>query len=372
MPFPLIYQYISAYFFKIKCILTNTKNGCIVDIADIKLYTPSFKELNPLQDYNSISVLECQVPPEQADRLEDFVGGMSWRDRKVVNEYLALAFRSFDKRKAERLRDCSTFLQFKIYQDGTKKLNSMNSCHVRLCPICSWRRSLKTYSNIRKVTEYLHDKEQRQFVFVTLTVENCQGEDLSRTLDMMFQAFNRFNQLKDFKKAFTGFYRALEITRNSNPLSKNYGTYHPHFHCVFSVKKSYFTSRYYLSQQTLAELWQQSLRVNYLPVVDVRKVRGSLAKSCAEVAKYSVKTNDIIVPDDWNITCETAELLDRALERRRLISYGGELAKVRRLLRLEDEENGDLVHIDEDVPTEEDYKIVNYFWFSGVRDYYGI
>ncbi len=325
-----------------------------------------------MQDYNSISVLECQVPPEQADRLEDFVGGMSWRDRKVVNEYLALAFRSFDKRKAERLRDCSTFLQFKIYQDGTKKLNSMNSCHVRLCPICSWRRSLKTYSNIRKVTEYLHDKEQRQFVFVTLTVENCQGEDLSRTLDMMFQAFNRFNQLKDFKKAFTGFYRALEITRNSNPLSKNYGTYHPHFHCVFSVKKSYFTSRYYLSQQTLAELWQQSLRVNYLPVVDVRKVRGSLAKSCAEVAKYSVKTNDIIVPDDWNITCETAELLDRALERRRLISYGGELAKVRRLLRLEDEENGDLVHIDEDVPTEEDYKIVNYFWFSGVRDYYGI
>lgn len=372
MHFPLMYQYISAYFFKIKCILTNTKNGCIVDIADIKLYTPSFKELNPLQDYNSISVLECQVPPEQADRLEDFVGGMSWRDRKVVNEYLALAFRSFDKRKAERLRDCSTFLQFKIYQDGTKKLNSMNSCHVRLCPICSWRRSLKTYSNIRKVTEYLHDKEQRQFVFVTLTVENCQGEDLSRTLDMMFQAFNRFNQLKDFKKAFTGFYRALEITRNSNPLSKNYGTYHPHFHCVFSVKKSYFTSRYYLSQQTLAELWQQSLRVNYLPVVDVRKVRGSLAKSCAEVAKYSVKTNDIIVPDDWNITCETAELLDRALERRRLISYGGELAKVRRLLRLEDEENGDLVHIDEDVPTEEDYKIVNYFWFSGVRDYYGI
>jgi plasmid rolling circle replication initiator protein Rep len=367
-----MYQYISAYFFKIKCILTNTKNGCIVDIADIKLYTPSFKELNPLQDYNSISVLECQVPPEQADRLEDFVGGMSWRDRKVVNEYLALAFRSFDKRKAERLRDCSTFLQFKIYQDGTKKLNSMNSCHVRLCPICSWRRSLKTYSNIRKVTEYLHDKEQRQFVFVTLTVENCQGEDLSRTLDMMFQAFNRFNQLKDFKKAFTGFYRALEITRNSNPLSKNYGTYHPHFHCVFSVKKSYFTSRYYLSQQTIAELWQQSLRVNYLPVVDVRKVRGSLAKSCAEVAKYSVKTNDIIVPDDWNITCETAELLDRALERRRLISYGGELAKVRRLLRLEDEENGDLVHIDEDVPTEEDYKIVNYFWFSGVRDYYGI
>ena len=93
----------------------------------------------------------------------------------MVNEYLALAFRSFDKRKAERLRDCSTFLQFKVYSDGSKKLNSMNSCHVRLCPICSWRRSLKTYANIRKVTEYLHEKEQRQFVFVTLTVESTEN-----------------------------------------------------------------------------------------------------------------------------------------------------------------------------------------------------
>jgi plasmid rolling circle replication initiator protein Rep len=352
--------------------LTKTKKGCIVDIAVIKLYTPYLKELNPLQVNNNTSKYYCQVPPEQADRLEDFVGGMTWRERKVVNEYLALAFRSFDKRKAERLRDCSTFLQFKVYADGTKKLNSMNSCHVRLCPICSWRRSLKTYANIRKVTEYLHEKEQRQFVFVTLTVENCDGVDLSKTLDIMFQGFNRFNQLKEFKKAFTGFYRALEITRNNNPISKNYGTYHPHFHCVFSVKKSYFTSRYYLSQQRIAELWQQSLRLDYLPVVDVRKVKGSLAKSCAEVAKYSVKSNDIIIPDDWNITCEVAEMLDRALERRRLISYGGELAEVRRRLKLEDEETGDLVHIDEDAPTEEDYKIVNYFWFSGVRDYYGI
>lgn len=324
-----------------------------------------------MQNNNSITQFSCQVPPEQAEKLDDLRGGMTWSERKMVNEYLSLAFASFDKRKAERLASCSTFLQFKVYADGTKKLNSMNSCHVRLCPICSWRRSLKTYSNIRKVTEYLQQKEQRYYVFVTLTIANCEGSDLSKTLDNMFRGFNRFNQLKEFKKAFTGFYRALEITRNNNPASKDYGTYHPHFHCVFSVKKSYFTSRYYLSQQRIAELWQQSCRLDYVPVVDVRKVKGDLAKSCAEVAKYSVKSNDIIVPDDWHITCEVAEMLDRALERRRLISYGGELAKVRRLLKLEDEENGDLVHIEDEVPTEEDYKIVNYFWFSGVRDYYG-
>lgn len=320
-------------------------------------------------NYNEI-IPNCQAPPEQAVKLVDQGGRIDWREKKMANEHLALAFSAFDKNKAERLATCSTFLQFKLYADGSKKLASMNSCHVRLCPICSWRRSLKVYSNIRQVTEYLTAKEQRRYVLVTLTVPNCSSEELSGVLDGMFKGFNRFNQLKSIKTAFTGFYRALEITRNCNPLSKSYGTYHPHFHCLFSVKKSYFTSRYYLSKDKIAELWQQSYRSDEELIVDVRKVRGDLAKSCAEVAKYSVKSSDIIVPEDLMLTSDIAQTLDRALERRRLISYGGELSKVLKLLQLEDEENGDLAHIENDVPTEEDYQIVNYFWFSGFRDYF--
>lgn len=320
-------------------------------------------------NYNEITP-NCQAPPEQAARLVDQGGRIDWREKKMSNEHLALAFSAFDKNKAERLASCSTFLQFKLYSDGSKKLASMNSCHVRLCPICSWRRSLKVYSNIRQVTEYLTAKEQRRYVLVTLTVPNCSSEELSGVLDRMFKGFNRFNQLKPIKTAFTGFYRALEITRNCNPLSKNYGTYHPHFHCLFSVKKSYFTSRYYLKKDKIAKLWQQSYRSDEKLIVDARKVRGDLSKSCAEVAKYSVKSSDIIIPEDLMLTSDIAQTLDRALERRRLISYGGELSKVRKLLQLEDEENGDLAHIENDVPTEEDYQIVNYFWFSGFRDYY--
>ena len=208
-------------------------------------------------NYNEI-IPNCQAPPEQAVRLVDQGGRVNWREKKMANEHLALAFSAFDKNKAERRASCSTFLQFKLYADGSKKLASMNSCHVRLCPICSWRRSLKVYSNIRQVTEYLTAKEQRRYVLVTLTVPNCSSEELSGVLDRMFKGFNRFNQLKSIKTAFTGFYRALEITRNCNPMSKSYGTYHPHFHCLFSVKKSYFTSRYYLSKDKIAELWQQS------------------------------------------------------------------------------------------------------------------
>lgn len=347
-----------------------------------KIYT-HFKELNPLQfDYNEI-IPQCQAPPQHAERLLDEGGRIDWRGKKMANETLALAFSSFDKSKAERLASCSTFLQFKVYSNGEKKLSSMNSCHVRLCPICSWRRSLKVYSNIRQVTEYLTSKHNRRYVLVSLTVPNCTSDKLAEVLDHMFKAFNRFNQLKAVKSAFTGFYRALEVTRNCNPKSPLYGTYHPHFHCLFSVKQSYFNSRYYLKQKTIRQLWEQSMRRTLVDrlwfrvppssvpwQVDVRKVRGDLGESCAEVAKYTVKSSDVIVPDDLDLTADVAQTLDNALERRRLVSYGGELADARRKLKLEDEESCDLVHIDSEVPTEDDYKVVNYFWFSGFRDYY--
>ncbi len=335
-------------------------------------------------DYNEL-IPECQVLPDTTTKLIDEGGRIDWRGKKMANEHLALAYSSFDKSKAERLATCSTFLQFKVYSNGTKKLSSMNSCHVRLCPICSWRRSLKVYANIRQATEFLTEKYNRRYILVTLTVPNCPPERLTEVLNRMFKAFNRFNQLKPIKTAFTGFYRALEVTRNCNPKSPLFGTYHPHFHCLFSVKKSYFNSRYYLSHDTIVKLWEASMRRNELDYLwyrvpdanhpwqcDIRKVRGDLAKSCAEVAKYSVKSSDIIVPEDIEVTSHIAQTLDKALERRRLVSYGGELAEVRRTLKLDDEESGDLVHIENDIPTEEDYQVVNYFWFSGFRDYFEI
>lgn len=326
-----------------------------------------------MQYNNNIMQFNCQEPPEQAELLVDgATGKRSWSERKIMNEYLSLAFSEFDVNKAQRLAGCSTFLQFKVFPNGEKKLATMNSCHVRLCPICAWRRSLKVYANVIKISDYLHNTKGRAFVMCTLTVRNCTPDELNETINVMYQGWNRFNQLKAFKKAFKGYYRALEITRNDNPLSKDYGTFHPHFHCLFSVNKSYFTSRDYLSTNTISTMWQESLRLAYLPLCDMRKIRGTLAKACAEVCKYSVKDSDIVVPDDWQITVDTAKLLDSVMANRRLIAYGGELAEIKKFLQLEDEETSkDLVHNALDVPTEEDYKIVNYFWFSGARGYYG-
>ena len=76
-----------------------------------------------------------------------------WGRRKMANELLAIAYEDVNKRKAERLRNCATWLSFAAGADGRLRLHDANFCRVRLCPICQWRRALKTYSHTRSIVE---------------------------------------------------------------------------------------------------------------------------------------------------------------------------------------------------------------------------
>lgn len=291
-----------------------------------------------------------------------------WREHKAANEYLAIAYDEVNARKAERLRACATTLTFSVTEKGKKQLKSANFCRVRLCPMCAWRRALKVYSNVVKVLDGMDGSHV--FIFLTLTAKNCSGEELSGELDRLMAAWNRFALRKPFKQAVKGWYRGLEVTHNVDLLSSSYDTFHPHFHCLLAVNKSYFKKQDYLSQESWVELWQQSLKVNYKPVVDVRKVKGSLGKAVAEVAKYAVKSSDFIIPDDWDLTVDTVRMLDAALHNRRLIAFGGVMKEIHKQLNLEDEETGDLIHVDGESPEEKitDRELI-FGWWTGYQQY---
>lgn len=295
----------------------------------------------------------------------------NWKGRKMANELLALAYDVVDIKKAARLRECGKFLTFKVFSDGEKKLDSMASCRVRLCPICAWRRQIKVFSNTMRCLQQINDKREKAYIFLTLTVKNCYGESLTNMIDSMFSAWNRFSGYNEFKDAFSGWFRGLEITHNVNYESKDFDTFHPHFHVMLHVKSGYF-GRNYISQKRFCELWQRALMVDYLPVCDVKKTYNSDPKSVAEVAKYSVKTNDFILTDDWDLTVETVKILDRALNNRRLVAYGGTLREAYKELKLEDETDGDLVDVGLDDSNKEDknFYLQTYFWHTGYSQYY--
>lgn len=352
--------------------------------------------------YNSISPCRLQDDTEIFEPDQILVDKSStgkdrrWRERKMANELLALAYDSIDEKKAMRLRDCAKMLTYRVYDDGQKRIDSISSCRVRLCPICAWRRSLKVFYNTQKIIEYLNNKQQYNYIFLTLTMRNCKANQLNDTLDLVFKSWNRFMQLDALKSAVKGWYRGVEITHDTDEYitderykrakkyydmrgiavgdyNDNFDTYHPHIHCILVVNKSYFTSRQYISQDKFSELWAQSARLDYKPICDIRKIKGDYNKAVAELSKYSCKTNDYIITDDWDLTVESVRTLDVALRNRRLVAYGGIMRDVNKLLKLEDADNGSLLDVGEQADKlDGDYFLESYFWYSGYRQYYKI
>lgn len=327
---------------------------------------------------NTKIALSQQSEPDGLEALSDIGRNgreRPWRDYKLANEYLSIAYDDVDPRKAERLRLCGKVLTFLVDDIGNKKLQSAESCRVRLCPLCSWRRSLKNFWNTMRILQYFAKQEREySYIFMTLTVRNCSGDDLTGTLDMMFSAIQRFSQREEVRKAFKGMVRNLEVTHNINRSSKDFGTFHPHFHCIVAVNPSYFTSRDYLSQKRITELWREALRADYDPICDVRRVKGGDARAVAECSKYAAKAADYIILDDWDLTVETVKLLDKALARRRLINYTGVFKLAKADLQLEDPEDGNLDDVGalEDVKLVGDTRLVSYYWYSGYRQYYRV
>jgi plasmid rolling circle replication initiator protein Rep len=273
--------------------------------------------------------------------------------------------------KSERVLGCGNFLEFRIFEDGCSFLTGAIFCKVRLCPMCAWRRSLKVYAQVSKIMDYVEEHHDYRFIFVTLTQRNVKGDKLSEEINKMRDGFKKLSELKEFKDVSRGFFRTLEVTHNWKR-----DDYHPHIHMVMAVNKSYFNDKKYLSHKKWVELWQQCMRLDYEPTVDVRTVKKkkdaegndmNLRGAVAEVAKYSVKSADYIHPTDNRKTDSAVLVLDTALAHRRLFTYGGNFRKIHKKLNLDDPDGGRLT--DNKIRSDLTYVIVRYRWHEGLSEY---
>lgn len=298
---------------------------------------------------------ECQE--EQAGILVDLSSTgkrREWHLHKLNAVYIASAYEEVDIRKAERMKDCATYLRFAHQPDGTKRLHDAKFCRVRLCPMCQWRRALKCFCQVDKIVKYLEEKGY-QFIFLTLTQKNVSPENLSDEITRVLLAFNRLTKHKRFKEAIKGYFRAMEVTHNIET-----DTYHPHLHVAMAVRSSYFKSKQYIKKSEWCEIWKELLQIDYPPEVWIERFRGG-ARGVAETCKYTVKASDIINVDDWDLTVETLRLLDSVLKRRRFIGFGGVMREAHKILNLDDIEDGDLTLVDE-AKSDVTQEILTYFW----------
>ncbi len=266
-----------------------------------------------------------------------------WDKHRAYADLVENIYRdSIYPRYADRMDSCSKILDFGLINTENDqqrlKLLAAKFCRVRHCPTCQWRRSLKWTARLFNALPQITEKyPTHRWIFLTLTVKNCDLVDLRSTVSDMNKAFARLTQLKIFPGA--GWIKSLEITRNPET-----GQAHPHFHVLILVPSGYFGGKSYIKQDQWRSLWQQSLRADYLPLVNIKAVKGKtpdqdgLAIAICETLKYSVKEEDLVVDAAWLIE------LTKQLKNTRAVSIGGCL---REFLR-EEKEDDDWVNIDDD------------------------
>lgn len=269
-----------------------------------------------------------------------------WRGRKIMSLKLADIFKELGYRQSliERLSSCGDVLKFIRQEDGSLRLYQAYFCKNKLCPMCNWRRSMKySFQTSRIVDEAIKQEPKARFLFLTLTVRNVKGDDLNATLTSLTQSFDRLFRRVKVKKNLLGYLRSVEVTHNERE-----NTYHPHIHVLLMVKASYFSGagNNYISQKEWSEMWSQSLKVDYFPIVDIRGVKQlyqGIEKAIVETAKYPVKPMNLDVTDK-----QVVDDLYQGLYRKRQLGFGGLFKTIKKQLEFDDIENGDLIHIKDD------------------------
>jgi len=236
--------------------------------------------------------------------------------------------------------ECGNYLKFSHQQhqqtkEKRNKLKEANFCKFRFCPMCSWRRTRNITGQLLEALEAVEAKISVSYLFLTLTTPNPQINDLKATVKHLNDSFKRMSKTKAYKNTILGHFKALELLGNN---TKN-GEAHPHFHILLIVKKSYFTSRDYISQAEWTKMWGKALRADYTPIVRIQSIRPkkkstftALQSAVFEVAKYAVKHTELTTRTD-----DDFRVIINQTKRMRFFSTGGILKEKINLLKADDD-----------------------------------
>lgn len=302
-----------------------------------------------------------------AERLRD--SRFEWRDRKMGNIQLAHLYDVAGwKDMGDRAASCATWTQFGASSTGERKLQAANFCQLRLCPLCTARRAMKNAAKLSQIMNITESRHGYQFLFLTLTVESCEGDELGTALTQLTKAWDRLMKQRPVVKACKGWFRAIEITHS--PLLG----YHPHIHAILAVEPAYFkrSSGQYITQAEWVRRWQMALKVTYKPIVHIQKTKSGKGGMGAalEAAKYTTKDSEYIDKDmDEQEGAKIVVDYTRALHKRRLVAFGGCMKDIAAELGA-DKEDTDLVHVDDDGLRDDLAELIeDYGWHFGAGDY---
>lgn len=220
--------------------------------------------------------------------------------------------------RAEKLRTCGTWLQFRQYftVDQVRVTAGMFCQQDRLCPLCAFRRAgryMRAY--VEKVRAVMEDNPKLRPYLVTRTVKD--GPDLGERVGHLLRGLRvdttmRGDYVRNCRKGYrsssppasavaVGGVGSVEIKRG-----KGSGLWHPHHHAVWLCEQA-------PDVEMLRADWIGVTRDSF--IVDVRPFDcvqllnanpgdlgawAQMAGDFCEVFKYALKFGDMSLEDNWH------------------------------------------------------------------------
>lgn len=244
-----------------------------------------------------------------------------------------------------RFETCSSWIHFLTDVNmRAKRVHKTDACGNRFCPICTWKTAKKDAIKISVMMDAIKEKEDKEFLFLTLTAPSVKGEELRDQIDGFNKAVHKLFKRRNVARVIKGYIRKLEVTTDQEKKvteklykrkkkyydirgikvgddNPTYDTYHPHVHIILVVNKSYFGgNRDFISKEKWLEMWQSCMQDKSITQVDARKVSSTAASNSnavLEIAKYSAKGSDLYHSE------KVFDTFYGALKRRQLIVYSG-------------------------------------------------
>lgn len=245
---------------------------------------------------------------------------------KYQNRRIIAALKELNETpKSEAIFSCGTYVKT-FRRNGHEAIKEANFCRQRLCQVCAWRRSAKFTAQMIPVMKNIKVLGYK-FLFVTLTIKNPQAEEVKTSIDILLKGWDKFLKRRKIKRVVHGYARSIEITYN-----KRNNTYHPHIHALLVVDGNYSErSKDYIYQQELCDIWQECIKVDYKPIVDIRIVKKKknnieTVSAAIETLKYAYKVNY------KEINTEVVGVLLYSLAGRRLVAFGGIIENMRKAM----------------------------------------
>lgn len=318
-----------------------------------------------------------------------------------------------------KIEQCGNWLRF-VRAHDEQKLVDARFCKVPMCPMCQFRRSLKWKAKLLALLPGIQEQfPNHRWLFLTLTIRNCDLDDLKTTIKRLNDAFNRLSKQSRFP--FVGLVKSVEVTRAwdcydlfSGEFLGRHGTkwvveyeskhnvplrteptqeVHPHLHIMGMVQPGYF-GKNYIKQSEWTEMWKKALRIDYNPIVNIKTVKckkgqklvpspsefeadnntdtGMIAGIC-ETLKYTVKEQDLIgnyCKDDQE-NSQWLKKITEQLYRSRKVEYRGVLKELGKELESA-YDSKDLVTIreeDKEITEGKELEQTIFYWHQKLKHY---